>query len=144
MLEALTTFLGAVLLVAGGLFCLSAAVGIVRLPDLFMRMHSSTKAGTLGLMFIAIAYAVTHPQADVLIKALLVSFFMIVTAPIGSHLIGRAAFRRGAPMWRRTEIDPETRRFLPPGGLDTVQLDERGRPAPESAASPPPSGTADH
>ncbi|MEL6375560.1 MAG: monovalent cation/H(+) antiporter subunit G, partial [Pseudomonadota bacterium] len=47
MLEGLIDIIGALLLVAGGLFCLSAAVGIVRLPDVFMRLHASTKAGTL-------------------------------------------------------------------------------------------------
>ncbi|MEL6209374.1 MAG: monovalent cation/H(+) antiporter subunit G [Pseudomonadota bacterium] len=131
MLEGVLDILGAVLLVAGGAFCFSAAVGLYRLPDVFMRMHASTKAGTLGLMFIVIAFALTQPALDVVIKAILVSVFMIITAPIGSHLVGRAAFRTGAPMWHRTILDEETRRFQPPGGLEIVHLGDDGEPLPD-------------
>ncbi|MEM6423033.1 MAG: hypothetical protein AAF698_10610, partial [Pseudomonadota bacterium] len=67
--------------------------------------------------------------------------FMIITAPIGSHLIGRAAFRNGAPIWRRTVIDPETRRFLPPGGLDAPLVDDRGLPHEEPVLPPESSDT---
>ncbi|MEL6264743.1 MAG: monovalent cation/H(+) antiporter subunit G [Pseudomonadota bacterium] len=106
MAETLAEYLGAAFLVAGGLFCLSAAVGILRLPDVFMRMHAATKAGTLGIIFIVLALAITAPSLSVVIRATLVAVFVILTAPVGAHLIGRAAYRTGAPIWARTERDP--------------------------------------
>jgi multicomponent Na+:H+ antiporter subunit G len=104
--------LGAILLFLGGLFCFTAGLGVVRFPDVFMRMHAATKAGTLGLIFFAGAMAFVTPAIDIILKAVFVSVFMIVTAPVGSHLIGRAAYRTGAPLWTRTTIDDEARRFM--------------------------------
>lgn len=85
--------LAAILLVSGGLFCLTAGVGVLRLPDLYTRMHAATKAGTLGLGLICIAVMFEAKSWQNVAEALFVFLFMIATAPIGSHLIGRAAFR---------------------------------------------------
>ncbi|MGF1552893.1 MAG: monovalent cation/H(+) antiporter subunit G [Paracoccaceae bacterium] len=104
--------LGALLLVLGGVFCFAAGLGVVRFPDVFMRMHAATKAGTLGLIFLVGAMAFVTPALDIILKAVLVSVFMIVTAPVGSHLIGRAAYRTGSPLWSRTEIDEGARIFM--------------------------------
>jgi multicomponent Na+:H+ antiporter subunit G len=103
---------GALLLVLGGAFCFAAGLGVVRFPDVFMRMHAATKAGTLGLVFLAAAMAFVTPAIDIILKAVFVSVFMIVTAPVGSHLIGRAAYRTGVPLWERTVIDANARRFM--------------------------------
>ena len=53
--------IASVALIAGAFFTLVAAIGVVRLPDILMRMHASTKAGTLGTGFILLAVAVTTP-----------------------------------------------------------------------------------
>lgn len=104
--------IGALLLALGGLFCFTAGLGVVRFPDVFMRMHAATKAGTLGLIFLAAAMAFVTPALDIILKAAFVSVFMIVTAPVGSHLIGRAAYRTGVRLWERTVVDEEARRFM--------------------------------
>lgn len=113
--------LSAVCLVAGGAFCFAAGLGLVRFPDVFMRMHAATKAGTLGLGLIVLALVLSEPVLDVLVKAVLVAVFMIMTTPVGSHLIGRAAFRTGSPLWERTEVDPACEAFR-----------EAGEPEPEA------------
>jgi multicomponent Na+:H+ antiporter subunit G len=77
-------------LVLGGLFAAVAGVGLVRLPEVFTRMHASTKAGTLGVGLIAIALALQADSAAVAAKAVGCAVFLLGTGPIGAHLIGRA------------------------------------------------------
>lgn len=118
MVADVVAVLAALLLVAGGLFCFASGLGILRFPDVFMRMHAATKAGTLGLIFLVAALALVSGELDVVVKAILVSVFMILTTPVGSHLIGRAAFRTGVPLWGRTSVDPECERFRGPRAED--------------------------
>jgi len=95
----------AALVVAGGLFALAAAVGIVRLPDVLLRMHASTKAGTLGCGLILLAVAVHFGETSIVARAVAALVFLLLTAPVGAHMIGRAAYRSGVPLWRGTVID---------------------------------------
>ncbi|MEM7499380.1 MAG: monovalent cation/H(+) antiporter subunit G [Pseudomonadota bacterium] len=111
MLETVLDVLSALALIAGGLLCFAAGLGIVRFQDVYLRMHAATKAGTLGLMFIALALCLAAPSIEVVVKAVLVSVFMIITAPVGSHLIGRAAFRSGTPFWQGTGLDENCETF---------------------------------
>jgi multicomponent Na+:H+ antiporter subunit G len=86
-------WIASALLVSGGFFCLVAGVGVIRLKDTYQRMHASTKAGTLGLALICLAVMVEAETWRNVAEALFVFLFMIATAPVGSHLVGRAAFR---------------------------------------------------
>ncbi|MFW5653624.1 MAG: monovalent cation/H(+) antiporter subunit G [Planctomycetota bacterium] len=95
--------LALVLLGAG--FSLLAAVGLIRMPDLYMRMQSATKAGTLGLACTALAAGVHFGNAATAMEAILVIMFAFATAPIASHLISRAAWVIGVPLWRQTVRD---------------------------------------
>ena len=99
----------ALLLVLGGGFAAIAGLGLLRLPDVLIRMHASTKAGTLGVGLIVIATAVAKGDLLVTAKAFLIILFLLLTAPVAAHLIGRAAYRTGTPLWSRTVID-EARR----------------------------------
>ncbi|MEL7300368.1 MAG: monovalent cation/H(+) antiporter subunit G [Pseudomonadota bacterium] len=89
----------ALLLLLGGVLSLLAGVGILRLPDVFTRMHAATKVGTLGSGFIMAGAAVFFGTSDVIIRAVLIVFFLLLTAPIGAHMIGRAALRLGITPW---------------------------------------------
>lgn len=80
-----------ILALLGGFFCLIASAGLIKLPDVFTRMHASTKAGTLGAALALLASALYFAQTTVSIKALIGVFFIMLTAPIAAHLIGRAA-----------------------------------------------------
>lgn len=101
MLDALTAFL----LVAGALFAFVAALGVVRLPDLLVRMHAATKAGTLGAGLIFLAAAIHGADTGVTLRALAAIAFLLLTAPVSAHLIGRAAYRVGVRLWDRTVVD---------------------------------------
>ena len=90
-------------LVAGAFFCLVAGIGVVRMRDVFARMHAATKAGTLGLALICIAFMLEAETWLQVVEAAFVFLFMIASAPVGAHLIGRAAFRTRVP------VDPKTR-----------------------------------
>ena len=101
MTEALT----AALIVAGALFAVAAALGVLRLPDVLIRMHASTKAGTLGCGLILAAVAVHFGETGIVARAVAAIVFLMITAPIAAHMIGRAAYRAGVPLWKGTVID---------------------------------------
>jgi multicomponent Na+:H+ antiporter subunit G len=101
------------LLLLGGFFCLVAGIGIITLNDVYARMHAATKAGTLGLALICIAVMIQAETWLQLVEALFVFTFMIATAPVGAHLISRAAFRTRTPMDPKTTMDSDCDQFRP-------------------------------
>lgn len=98
-------FIVSVLIVLGGGFAAIAGLGLLRLPDVLIRMHASTKAGTLGVGLIVLGVSVHFASSLVITKALLIIAFLFLTAPVGAHLVGRAAYRRGLPLWDKTLMD---------------------------------------
>jgi multicomponent Na+:H+ antiporter subunit G len=95
----------AILLVSGSLFMFLAALGIVRFPDLFTRMHTATKSASFGSVLMLCAVAVYFSEVWVIFETLLVIFFIFLTTPVGSHMIGRVAYLVGTPLWEGTVID---------------------------------------
>lgn len=85
--------LGAGLLLGGAAFVLIAALGVIRMEDVFVRMHASTKAATLGLGMIVAALLIGLDGGGSKAKAVAVILFIVATAPIAAHLIGRAVYR---------------------------------------------------
>jgi multicomponent K+:H+ antiporter subunit G len=78
-------------LVVGGAFALIGSIGLARLPDLFMRLHGPTKATTLGVGGILIASMLHFSSRDsgLSLHELLVTLFLLITAPVSAHLIAR-------------------------------------------------------
>ncbi len=97
--------ISAVLVAGGALFMLVAAVGLLRLPDFFMRTHAVTKAGTLGVGLIFLSAAVFFGDWAVTMRALLAVAFVLLTAPVSSHMIGRAGYLARVPLWEGTLLD---------------------------------------
>ncbi|HIE65301.1 MAG: monovalent cation/H(+) antiporter subunit G [Nitrospira sp.] len=96
-----------------GLFFIGVGcLGLYRMPDIFCRMHATSKATTLGLVFILMATFVHLGFASVGLKAVLAIIFAFLTAPVGAHLISRAAYQRGAKLHDRTIAD-ELRALYP-------------------------------
>ena len=89
MIEILT----GLLILAGAGFTLIAAIGVLRLPDLLTRMHASTKAGTLGSILVLLALALFIAEGPVVAKVVATILFLLLTAPIAAHMIGRAYVR---------------------------------------------------
>jgi multicomponent Na+:H+ antiporter subunit G len=92
-------------MISGSLFSLVAALGMLRLPDAIIRMHAATKAGTLGAGLILIAEAVFYQEIGITLRALAAIVFLLLTAPVAAHLIGRAAYYSGIKLWKKTWID---------------------------------------
>jgi len=98
-------FFGGILVLIGAAFSLIAAIGLVRLPDIYLRMHAATKAGTLGAGLVLIALALESQQIEVAARAVSGVLFLLFTAPIAAHLLGRAGYLSGAPLWSQTRFD---------------------------------------
>lgn len=101
----MSDWLGAVLLLGGSVVCLFAAVGVLRLPDFFMRMHAATKAGVAGAGLVLLGVAAFDGSAATWTKAVLAVIFLLVTTPVAGHLIGRAGYVSGVALWRGTSED---------------------------------------
>ncbi|MDF2153843.1 monovalent cation/H(+) antiporter subunit G [Vibrio sp. CAU 1672] len=93
------------LLLIGTLFMVIASLGIVRLPDLYTRMHAATKAGTIGLVFILLAVALSLQDISVWSRVVGTVLFIFLTAPVAAHLLGKTMLRRGYKMWRKRKSD---------------------------------------
>jgi multicomponent Na+:H+ antiporter subunit G len=98
-------WLTATLLFVGTVFMLLAAIGVVRMPDLFTRMHAATKMPTLAMSCILLAVAVHFQEIGVVTRALLGIAFFFLTVPVAAHMIGRVAHLTGVPLWRRSVMD---------------------------------------
>ncbi|MEX0928553.1 MAG: monovalent cation/H(+) antiporter subunit G [Balneolales bacterium] len=94
-----------ILLLLGAAFMLIASIGVVRLPDLLMRMHASTKAGTLGAGLILLAVAFAFADLAVSTPSLTIINFIIIKAPVADHIIGRAAYYCNIDLWKGTIVD---------------------------------------
>lgn len=88
------------LIVVGALFSLLAGVGVLRMPDVFTRMHASSKAGTAGAACMFIAVAFHFANLGEVTRSILVVLFLFLTAPVAAHLIGRASYFVGTEMWK--------------------------------------------
>lgn len=98
-------WLSGALFVAGGTLALLAAVGVLRMPDVFTRMQASTKASTLGLGCLLTAVALRNPDLSFVVRAASIGAFMLLTTAVSAHVIARAAARSGAPLWKGTLVD---------------------------------------
>ena len=102
-----------VLMLLGSTLLLLAATGVLRMPDLFMRMQAASKASSLGMACLLLALAFHFPGVSVNIRVVGVIAFFYVTAPVTAHLISRAAYFLGVPLWEHTVIDELRGRYNP-------------------------------
>lgn len=95
----------AVVIMTGVIFVFISAIGLVRLPDFYIRVSAITKAATLGVSCIMIGVAIHYNEVGVAIKAVAILVFLLITSPIAAHIIGRAAYEDGVPLWKKTKIN---------------------------------------
>ncbi len=95
MMTDLLQYIAAAFVLAGAVFGLLAAIGIVRLPDLYMRLHAASKAGAVGAGLILIAVAVISTDGAVVLRSILGIVFLLLSTPIAAHLLARAAHKAG-------------------------------------------------
>ena len=96
----------AILSTVGALSILFASIGVLRMPDFFLRLSVTVKASTLGVGLFLICAAIMFPDdVSVTTKAIAIIFFLILTSPISAHMIGKAAYFIGTPLWKGTVVD---------------------------------------
>jgi len=93
------------LMIIGAAFALLAGAGVVRMPDLFTRMQAATKASTLGIGCLVLAVPIHFGELGITTRAIATIIFVFLTAPVAAHMIARAAYFVGVPLWERTVID---------------------------------------
>jgi multicomponent Na+:H+ antiporter subunit G len=103
------------LFVAGATFALLAAVGVLRMPDVYTRMQASTKASTLGLGCLLVGVALRNPELAFVFRAGTIAAFMLLTTAVAAHVIARAATLSGSPLWSGTSVDERPREVRPRG-----------------------------
>ncbi|KKB76743.1 cation:proton antiporter [Devosia soli] len=95
MIADLALYIGGLLLVFGALFSLLAAIGVLRFPDLFTRLHAASKAGAVGGGMVLLAVALISLDAAVFLRALIGIVFLLLTTPVSAHLLARASHLTG-------------------------------------------------
>ncbi|WP_011580213.1 MULTISPECIES: monovalent cation/H(+) antiporter subunit G [Chelativorans] len=99
MIDLLQNLVVGTLILIGAFFALAASIGLLRLPDLYTRMHAASKAGTLGSGVMLIALAVYAQDHAIVTRALAAVAFLLLTAPISAHLLAKAAYAAGYRLW---------------------------------------------
>jgi multicomponent Na+:H+ antiporter subunit G len=116
----MSNIVSAILMLIGSTFMFIAALGVLKMPDFLTRLHCSTKAGTLGIGLIFLSVAFDFMELGISTRSLAAITFLLLTAPVGAHVIGRAAYFIGTPLWQGTFVD-ELRRS------DSTQSQKMGR-----------------
>lgn len=133
----MTEILAALLLLFGASISLIAAIGVARLPDAFLRMHAATKAGVVGAGLTLLGVAFAFDTGEAWLRVGLIVAFLLVTVPISSHALGRAAYVGGAPMWSGTVMD-DLKGVLPRNAIDMDTATEQAVAIPVGASTPAP------
>lgn len=90
------------LLLIGSFLVMVAGIGLLRMPDLFLRMSATAKAGTLGTGLMVLGSAIYFDEFSIYTRAIALIAFLFSTAPVAAHMLGRAAYFDGVPLWKGT------------------------------------------
>jgi multicomponent Na+:H+ antiporter subunit G len=101
----MTELLSSALVIIGSLMILISAIGLIRMPDIYMRMSATTKAATLGVGFILIGTAFHFWEVGIVSRLIIIIIFLLLTAPVAAHMIGRASYIDGVELWEKTSLD---------------------------------------
>ena len=103
MVATISDILGNLLLIIGALFLFSAGLGVLRMPDTYNRIQTGTKATTLGTILVLVGLAFLHPAWT--FKLIILIFFVMLTNPVSSHALARAAHTIGIHGTPATVVD---------------------------------------
>lgn len=98
-------YVSMVLIVCGSLLSALAALGILRFPDIYTRLHAASKAGPLGAGLVLLGVGFAAGEWEVAVRCVLGFVFLIITSPVSAHLLARAALRTGTAPDSRTSIN---------------------------------------
>jgi multicomponent Na+:H+ antiporter subunit G len=110
-------------MILGALFIFVASIGLLKMPDVYLRMSAATIAATFGVASVLIAAAIHFATLTVLLHITGIIIFLILTVPVGAHMLGRAAVIIGLKQWDKTvcndiagKYNEETHQFC---GMET-------------------------
>ena len=113
MIIQIVEWIAIALLILGSVFILIGAIGLVKLPDFYTRLHAPTKASTLGIGAILIASLLLHLIDDrgTNIQEFVISLFLFITAPVSAYMMAKAAIHRDVPPIKETQ-NPHIRQTI--------------------------------
>lgn len=124
MIDAALLGLSWLLILAGGFFTLVGAIGFVRMPDVYTRMHAASVTDTLGAGLLLLGFMVQVGLSLVLLKLVFLFLLLFFVSPVATHAIANAALHYGIkPMLahdRRRRLDADTR---PPAGEEELRIE---------------------
>jgi len=97
--------LSAVFILAGSIFMLIASIGMIRLPDFYIRNSASTKAVVLGVLLILLGVGIHYNDTIVFIEIFAILLFIFLIAPLAAHIVSRAAVITQVKFWEKTKLD---------------------------------------
>lgn len=101
----MTSILIGILSTIGALAILFASIGVLRMPDFYLRLSVTVKAATMGVGLFLICAAIVFTDVSVTAQVMAIIFFLLLTAPVAAHMIGRTAYRSGISTWKDTWVD---------------------------------------
>ncbi len=107
----MSDFVATVAVVLGTGLAVLSAVGILRMPDVYIRLQVASKASSLGVALLMLGVAAHFDALDVVVRAALVVIFLFLTAPVAAQVIARAAYLTDAPLVEGTEPDELAGRY---------------------------------
>ncbi len=120
----LKEIISSLFILTGVFFMIVATIGLLRLPDFYIRMSAITKGATLGVGMILFGLAVYFNQPSMLVKILSIILFIFITAPVAAHVIARTAVQNKIPFWDRTNLT-EFRSYLHQEHLDGMESQDK-------------------
>jgi multicomponent Na+:H+ antiporter subunit G len=94
---------GNILIIIGGVFLAIGGLGVFRMPDVYNRIQAGTKATTLGAFSLLLGVGFANPEW--LLKIILIIVFIAITNPVGSSVLARAAYKKGAFEYKKDASD---------------------------------------
>ena len=98
-------YITGILILTGSLFILISAIGIVKMPDIYIRMSATTKAATLGVGSVMLGSMLFFSDIGAITRSFAIMLFIFLTAPVAAHMLGRASYFEDLPMWKGTKIN---------------------------------------
>lgn len=96
--------ISAFFMLSGALFMLISSIGMLRLPDFYIRNSASTKAVVLGVMLILIGVGIHYDDSMIFMEILAILFFIFLISPMAAHIVARAAIITGVKFWEKTDL----------------------------------------
>ena len=98
-------FIAYIFLGIGGACALIGAMGILRFPDVYNRLHANTVVVVGGVIMTLLGVGLLMGLSTYSLKAILIALFLFLTNPVGAHAIARAAHKSGVKLWSRSVVD---------------------------------------